>query len=180
MSHATMPAESPIAAFDFASGPLRGTQLALHGTRLLHQGPGWMESLPLHSIAAVSVGYERHEQRVGWGVVLLIVAAALFSVAGPLASLATNVSAGVTGAQSMAEILRGALRALEAFADLLPVAGFACLAAGVAMIVLGWIGTTTLVLMLPAAERAFPVRGQNRMLVDFAELLAERVAQRPH
>lgn len=175
-----MPAESPIAAFDFASGPLRGTQLALHATRLLHQGPGWMESLPLHAIAAVSVGYERHEQRIGWGVVLVLVAAALFAVAGPLADLAAGASAEVAGAQSVAEILRGVLRAVEAFAGLLPVAGFALLAGGVAMIVLGWIGTTTLVLMLPAAERAFPVRGQNRMLVDFADLLAERVAQRPH
>lgn len=180
MSPATMPAESPIAAFDFASGPLRGTQLALHGTRLLHQGPGWMESIPLHSIASVSVGYERHEQRIGWGVVLVLAAVALFSAAGPLAALATGAAAEVTGAQSIAEILRGALRALEAFADLLPVAGFLCVAAAAAMIVLGWIGTTTLVLMLPAGERAYPVRGQNRMLVDFAELLAERVAQRPH
>jgi hypothetical protein len=176
----TMPAETPIAAFDFASGPLRGTQLALHGTRLLHQGPGWMESMPLHAIASVSVGYERHEQRIGWGVVLVVLAIALFVTAGPLAGLAAGAAAEVAGGQSIAEILRGALRALEAFANLLPVAGFACVAAGAAMIVLGWIGTTTLVLMLPAAERAFPVRGQNRMLVDFAELLAERVAQRPH
>ena len=71
-----------------------------------------------------------------------------------------------------------ALSALEAFARLLPVAGVLCLAAGAALVVLGWIGTTTLVLMLPAAERVFPVRGQSPLLVEFAELLAERVAQR--
>ena len=44
----------------------------------------------------------------------------------------------------------------------------------------GSICTTTLALTLPGAERAYPVRGQNPLLVDFADLLAERVAQRPH
>jgi hypothetical protein len=51
---------------------------------------------------------------------------------------------------------------------------------GVALAAFGWIGMTTLVLSLPATERAYSVRGQSRMLVDFAELLAERVAQRAH
>jgi hypothetical protein len=53
----------------------------------------------------------------------------------------------------------------------------ACLLGGGALAAFGWIGTTTLVLSLPAADRAYAVRGQNRMLVDFADLLAERVAQ---
>ena len=175
-----MPAESPIAAFDFTSGPLRGTQLSLYATRLLHHGPGYMESLPLGAIAAVSVSYERHEQRVGGGVALVLLGAVLIAAGGPLAGFAAGAAAEVTGVQTIAEVLRGALRALEAFAALLPVAGVACAAAGVALGVLGWIGTTTLALMLPAAERAYPVRGQNRILVDFADLLAERVAQRPH
>lgn len=176
----SMPPESPIASFDFASGPLRGTQLSLYGTRLLHHGVGYMESMPLAAIAAVRVAYGRHEQRIGWGVVLALLALALFAVSGPLRGLAAGAATEVTGGQSMAELLRGALRAVEAFAALLPVAAFACFAVGAAMIVFGWIGTTTLVLMLPAAEREFAVRGQNRMLVDFAELLAERMAQRAH
>lgn len=175
-----MPTESPIVSFDFASGPLRGTQLSLYGARLLHHGVGYMESIPLAAIAAVRVAYERHEQRIGWGVVLLLVALALFAVSGPLHSLAVGTAAEVAGGQSIGEVLRGALRAVEAFAALLPVAAFACFAGGAAMIVFGWIGTTTLVLMLPAAERAYPVRGQNRALLDFSEMLAERVAQRAH
>lgn len=175
-----MPLESPIAAFDFASGPLRGTQLALHATRLLHHGPGFMESVPLHAIAAVSASYERHEQRIGGGVALALLGAALFAAGGPLAALAAGAAAEVAGAQSVAEVLRGALRALEAFASLLPVGGVACAAGGAALVVFGWIGTTTLALMLPGAERSYAVRGQNRMLVDFADLLAERVAQRTH
>ena len=60
---------------------------------------------------------------------------------------------------------------------MLPVAAFACIAGGAAMVVFGWIGTTTLMLSLPGADRAYAVRGQSRVLVDFAELLAERVAQ---
>ena len=181
MTAITMPPESPIAAFDFASGPLRGTQLSLYATRLLHHGAGFMESIPLIAIASVSVGYERHEQRIGWGAALVVLAIALFAMSGPLAGFAASAAAEVSGSQAIAELLRGALRALEALAGgLLPVAGFACIAAGAALIVFGWIGTTTLALMLPAAERAYPVRGQNRLLVDFAELLAERVAQRTH
>jgi hypothetical protein len=128
----------------------------------------------------VSVSYERHEQRIGGGVALALLGAVLFAIGGPLAGLAAGTAAEVAGAQSVAEVLRGALRALEAFAALLPAAGAACVAGGAALIVFGWIGTTTLALMLPAAERAYAVRGQNRMLVDFADLLAERVAQRPH
>jgi len=175
-----MSSESPIAAFDFASGAQRGTHLALYATRLLHHGAGYMESMPLAAIAAVRVSYERHEQRMGGGVALALLALGLFLVAGPLGGLAAGAAAEVQGGQSMSEVLRAALRAVEAFASLLPVAGVACLLGGAALIVFGWIGTTTLVLMLPAGEREFPVRGQNRMLVDFADLLAERVAQRPH
>lgn len=175
-----MPAESPIAAFDFASGPQRGTHLSLYATRLLHHGAGYMESMPLAAIAAVRVSYERHEQRIGGGVALLLLAVVLLLVSGPLGALAAGAAAEVAGAQPIAEILRGTLRAVEAFASLMPPAGALCLLAGSALIVFGWIGTTTLALMLPAGEREFPVRGQNRMLVDFADLLAERVAQRPH
>ena len=175
-----MSSESPIAAFDFASGAQRGTHLSLYATRLLHHGAGYMESMPLAAIAAVRVSYERHEQRIGGGVALGLLALVLFLAAGPLAGLAAGVAAEVQGVQPVAEILRGALRALEAFASLMPVAGVVCVAAAAALITFGWIGTTTLVLMLPAGEREFPVRGQNRMLVDFADLLAERVAQRPH
>jgi signal transduction histidine kinase len=174
----TMPSEPAVASFDFRSGPLRGTQLTLYGARLLHHGVGYMESMPLAAIAAVRVSYERHEQRIGWGVALGVAALLLFLVFRPIAAFAVGASAEVADGQAVGQLLRTALSALEAFARLLPVAGVLCLAAGAALVVLGWIGTTTLVLMLPAAERVFPVRGQSPLLVEFAELLAERVAQR--
>ncbi len=175
-----MSPETPIATFAFASGSLRGTQLTLYGARLLHHGGDYMESMPLAAVAAVRVAYERHEQRIGGGVALILLALVLFVASGALRDFAAGAAAEVAGGQSIAELLRGALRVIEAFAGLLPVVGVACLAAAAALIVFGWIGTTTMVLMLPAAEREYAVRGQNRMLVDFAELLAERVAQRSH
>jgi hypothetical protein len=76
------------------------------------------------------------------------------------------------------QLLRAVLSALEALAGLMPVAGVAFLAWGGALIAFGWIGTTELVLSLPATERAYAVRGRSQLLAQFAELLAEHVAQR--
>lgn len=174
----SMPPESPIASFDFASGPLRGTQLTLYGTRLLHQGPGYRESMALGAIAAVRVAYERDARRIGWGVALLVLALLLFLLFRPLGDLAARAAAEITGAQSVAELLRSVLYGVGALASLMPVAGAACVLGGGALIAFGWIGDTALVLMLPAGERVYAVRGESRMLLDFADLLAERTAHR--
>jgi hypothetical protein len=167
----------PIANFDFTAGALRGTQLSLYGTRLLHHGVGQMDSMALDAIAAVRVSYERDVRRMGWGIVLALIALLLFVVAGPLSGAAADAAAEVSGNHSVARLLRGTLHVLGAVASLLPTMGVACLLGGGALAAFGWIGTTTLVLSLPGADRAYAVRGQNRLLVDFAELLAERVAQ---
>lgn len=172
-----MALETPIANYEFSAGALRGTQLSLYGTRLLHHGVGQMDSMALGAIAAVRVGYERDVRRMGWGVVLALLALLLFAVAGPLSGAAAEAAAEINGDHSVARSLRGTLLVLGAMASLLPAAGVACLLGGGALAAFGWIGTTTLVLSLPAADRAYSVRGQNRMLADFAELLAERVAQ---
>jgi hypothetical protein len=172
-----MALETPIATFHFASGPLRGTQLSLFATRLLHHGAGQMESVALGAVAAVSVGYSRDLRRIGWGVVLIVLALLLILVAGPLAGLAAESAAEINGGNAVAHLLRGTLLALGGFASVLPAAGAGCLLGGAALAAFGWIGTTTLSLSLPAADRAYGVRGQNRLLVDFAELVAERVAQ---
>lgn len=168
---------TPIANFDFSGGPLRGTQLSLYGTRLLHHGVGQMDSMALGAIAAVRVSYDRDVRRMGWGAVLVLVAIVLFAVAGPLSGAAADAAAEVSGSHSVARLLRGTLHVIGALASLLPTVGVACLMGGVALAAFGWIGATTLVLSLPGADRAYAVRGQNRLLVDFAELLAERVAQ---
>lgn len=175
-----MALETPIASFQFANGPLRGTQLALYAARLLHQGAGQMESITLSAVAAVRVAFERDFARITWGAVLIAAAALLLLAAGPLSGLAVDAAAEITGKNAVAQLLRGTLHALGALASLLPAAGVACLLGGGALAAFGWIGMTTVVLSLPATERAYSVRGQSRMLVDFAELLAERVAQRAH
>ncbi|MDH4095188.1 MAG: hypothetical protein OEV81_10435 [Betaproteobacteria bacterium] len=175
-----MALETPIASFQFSNGPLRGTQLALYAARLLHQGAGQMESITLSAVAAVRVGFERDVARITWGGVLIVAAALLFLAAGPLSGLAADAAAEITGKNAVAQLLRGTLHALGALASVLPAAGVAALLGGGALAAFGWIGMTTVVLSLPAAERAYSVRGQSRMLVDFAELLAERVAQRAH
>lgn len=168
---------TPIANFDFPGGPLRGTQLSLYGARLLHHGAGQMDSMALGAIAAVRVSYERDGRRIVWGVVLVLLALLLFVVAGPLSGIAADAAAEVSGNHSVSRSLRGTLLVLGAIASLLPAVGVACLLGGGALAAFGWIGTTTLELSLPGADRAYAARGQDRLLVDFAELLAERVAQ---
>ena len=172
-----MALETPIASYQFSTGPLRGTQLALFASRLLHQGAGHMESIALSAVLAVRVGYERDFRRIGWGVVLFVIAAVLFVVSGPLSGVAAEAAAEINSNHAVAQLLRGTLLALGGLASVLPAVGVACLLGGGALAAFGWIGTTMLGLSLPAADRAYAVRGQNRMLVDFAELLAERVAQ---
>jgi hypothetical protein len=46
---------------------------------------------------------------------------------------------------------------------------------GAALGALGWMGSTTLMISLPGAERAYTVRGRDTLLLDFAEALSERL-----
>jgi len=172
-----MPLETTVASFDFPSGPLRGTQLTLYASRLLHHGVGQMESLALGAIATVSVSYERDARRIGWGATLILVALVQFALFRPLGSFAASAGTAVADSQAVGQLLRAAMSALEALAGLLPVVAVALLAWGGALVAFGWQGTTTLVLTLPAAERVYAVRGRNHLLADFAELLAERVSR---
>jgi len=173
-----MPPEAPIANFEFVAGPQRGSRLTLYPARLLHEGAGHMESMPLDALAAVGAVYERDERKIGGGAALVVIALILLAVFGPLARLAASAGAQVADAQAMGQLLRATLAALESLANLLPLAAGICLAGGIALAVFGWLGTTTLTLMLPAGERAYAVRGRNPLLADFAALLAERAAQR--
>lgn len=172
-----MPPETPVASFDFPSGPLRGTQLTLYASRLLHHGVGTMESLALGSIAAVRVGYERDARRIGWGVTLILVALVLFALFRPLGAFAARAGAEVADGQAIGQLLRAAMSALEALAGLLPVIAAALLTWGGTVIAFGWQGSTLLVLTLPVSERAYAVRGRSHLLQEFAELLAQRAAQ---
>lgn len=173
-----MAPEAPIAHFEFAAGPQRGSRLTLYATRLVHEAPGQMESMALDALAAVGAAYERDERKIGWGAALIVVALLLLAVFRPLAQFAANAGAQVADAQAIGQLLRATLAALEGLANLLPLAAGASLAGGIALIVFGWLGYTTLGLMLPAGERAYAVRGRNPLLADFAVLVAEHAAQR--
>jgi hypothetical protein len=173
-----MAPEAPIAHFEFVAGPQRGSRLTLYATRLVHEAPGHMESMALDALAAVGAAYERDQRKIGWGVVLVVVALILLAVFRPLAQFAANAGAQVADAQAIGQLLRATLAALEGLANLLPLAAGASLAGGIALIVFGWLGYTTLGLMLPAGERAYAVRGRNPLLADFAVLVAEHAAQR--
>ena len=75
----------------------------------------------------------------------------------------------------MARALFGFFRFIEVVAALLPALALACALGGAALAVLGWRGSTTLTLVLAGAEREYSVRGRDTLLLDFAELVSERL-----
>ena len=177
-------ADDPIADYHFQRGALRGTQFTLFESRLLHIGTDCTESTVLDAIGSVRIAFERDARRIGWGAALGAIALVVFALAGPLDALAgrglSEISAQIArdGAQAsaLAHFIESALEVLKFFTGLMPLAALALLACGVALAVLGWIGYTSLALVLPSAEREYRVPGRDRLLLDFAENLAESVA----
>jgi hypothetical protein len=166
-----------IATYAFTGGMLRGTHLTLHTTCLVHRGENQLETLPLAAMTAVRVAFQRDTHKLGWGIALIVIALLLLAIAGPIgtfASGAANEMAGA-GAQGVARALHGFFRMLEAIASLLPVVALACVIGGGALCALGWMGATLLAISLPGAERLYPARGRDTVLLEFAEALSERL-----
>jgi len=163
--------------FAFANGMQRGTHLTLYPTCLVHRSENHLETLPLAGMTAVSVAFRRDTRKLGWGIALVIVALLLLAIAGPIGSFASGAAGEMAsaGAQGVARALLGFFRLLEALASLLPVLALACVIGGGALCALGWLGSTVLLVGLPGAERLYPVRGRDTMLLDFAEALSERL-----
>jgi hypothetical protein len=177
-------ADAPVANFDFTSGALRGSHVVLYPACLVHRGRDRLETIPISAIGALRIGFERELRALRWAVLLLLLALIVFTVSSPLASLAGAAAAEVAthaqggagaGTRSVADILVSAFRGMQTAARLLPVLGGLLVAGGGALAALGWLGYTTLTLTLGAAERAYSVRGRNRMLFDFTEILSERM-----
>lgn len=168
-------ADDSISTFEFTSGALRGSHLTLYPGCLVHRGDAGLETVPLHAIAAARVAFERDARGLGWGVALLAGALVLLLVSAPLAALAARWASKVAADQVMAEALLASFRFFEGLAKLLPTAAFFTALGGLAVFLLGWLGHTTLTLTLAAVERAYPVRGRNFLLFDFAEALSERI-----
>ena len=166
-----------VARFDFASGPWRGTHLILYGNCVVHRGDAHLETVPLGAVAAMRVAFERDQRKLGWAAGLLVIALALFAISGPLSGFASSAGTemAAAGGQGVARALQALFKVLEGIANLLPLGGFAALGGGIALGALGWLGSTTLTLDLAGAERAYPVRGHDRKLLDFSEALAERL-----
>lgn len=170
------------AQYDFRSGPLRGSSLTLNDATLMHRGRSRLETVPLQAISAVRIAFERDLGTIGWAIVLLIVAYGVSAVSGPLAGLADSLATGVRGdgaasVQDIASIMIATFRGLGTAARMLP--GFAKLigAIGVVLLAVALWGRTTLTVTLAAVERNYAVRGRNRRLFDFAEVLCERIAE---
>ena len=166
-----------ITRFDFAAGGLRGTHLTLYPNCLVHRGYAHLETLPLASIASVRVAFERDERKLGWGAVLVIIALLLLGIAAPLAAFAGGaaVELAAGGTQGVGRALQGFFRVIEALANALPLLAMVVVLGGIALGVLGWLGSTKLTLTLAGVERVYPVRGRDARLLDFAEALSERV-----
>lgn len=164
-----------VARFAFTSGILRGTDLTLHPTCLVHRSDRHIETLPLAGITAVRVSFERDARKLGWGVVLVIVGLGLLAASAPLQGWSSSAAGEFAGAQGATRALLGFFRFLEVVASLLPVAGLCCVIAGGALCAFGWMGTTQLLVSLPGAEREFSSRGRDAALLDFSEALSARL-----
>jgi len=168
--------------FEFGSGAQRGARLALYTNRLALHGAEAMESVPLAHLASVRVAFERDPRKLNWAIALLLAALALGAASGPLqawmADLSAKVSAGA-GRESLEAALLACFSAIGHLAQLFVPIAWLLAAGAAALLVFFWLGQTTLTLSFAATERAFPVRGRNRLLVQFAEAVAEQLAAPP-
>jgi hypothetical protein len=166
-----------ITRYDFTGGHLRGSHFTLYANCLVHRSDTRLETLPLAAIASLRVAYERDVRKLGWGVTLVLIALMVLAVSGPLAELAGAAAAemAAAGSHGVARALYALFRALWSLANALPYVAFAGALAGIALAVLGWMGSTTLVLDLAGSERSYAVRGRNPGLLDFSEAVCERL-----
>ena len=174
----TNEAPAALTRFEFTSGLQRGSHLALYPRCLVHRSESQLETLPLAGIDSLRVAFLRDGRRLGWGIALVVIALVLLAIAGPLGSLAAQSAADMAsgGTQGVARALYGLFRFFEGVASLLPAAALACALGGAALAIYGWRGTTALTLTLGGAERIYWVRGRDTLLLDFAEMVSERLA----
>jgi hypothetical protein len=174
-------AENPIAEFEISSGAQRGSRLTLHANRLVYEGGDTMEAVPLSQLAAVRVAFERDPRKLNWAAALLLVALFLAAIAGPLQSGIAAAASKVgdpARRESLDAMLYGVFNALSGLASLLPGVAAALAVTAVALLVFFWLGATVLTLAFAATERVYEVHGRNRLLMDFAHVVAEQLARR--
>jgi len=157
-----------------------GAELSVQPECFMYRSDSEVETVPLAAVTSVRVAFARDSGRVGWAVALVMVAAALFLLSGPLGRFAGAAAAEMagTGTQGVGRALQVMFQGLEAFAAALPVLAIVFAAGGGMLGALGWRGTTSLALGLPGSERVYAVRGHDAQLMEFAEMLAEHIVKR--
>jgi hypothetical protein len=171
-------AGAAITRFAFVSGPRRGSHLTLYANCVVHRSEHELETIPLVTIAAVRVAFERDPNRIGWGIAGLVVALVLFMISTPLATVADAAAADVAGGGSgVAVALHTLFRVVGAAARALPFLALVTAAGAGTLAVLGWLGVTVLTIAFAGGERVYPVRRRSAALIDFTEALAQKLMQ---
>ena len=176
-----MSTDQPLADYEVGSGALRGLRLTLYANRLVFEGSDAMETVPLAQLASVRVAFERNPRTLNWAIVLLVLALALAAVSGPLQAWMTQLASKVgesAGRESLEAVLLAVFTGLGNLARLLSPIAIVLAAGAVALLMLFWLGRTTLALAFAATERSCTVRGRDRSLVEFAGLIGEQLAAR--
>lgn len=169
--------DQPLASYDIASG----AHFTLYDNRLVLAGADAMETLPLAHLASVRVAFERDARKLHWAIGLLVAATILIALSGPLQAwmqaLTESAQRGSSD-DSIKSVLLASFEAIRHFARLFTPVALLLFAGSAALVFFFWLGHTTLTLAFAATERVCAVRGRNRQLMDFADLLAERLAGR--
>lgn len=168
--------QAALTRFEFTSGTLRGSQLLLYPRCLVHRSESQLETMPLARVSALRVSFERNPRQLGWGIALVVVSLILLAIAAPIGSVAHGAAQEMAASgQGVARTLYTFFRFVEMIAALLPAGALGFALGGAALSVLGWRGSTTLTLFLCGSERAYCVRGRDTLLLDFAELVGQRL-----
>lgn len=172
-----MTLDSPLAEFEIGAG----ARLTLYANRLIEQGGDVMETVPLAQVASVRVAFERNPGRLYWAMALLFAALFCAAISGPLQGWISGAAAKIAEharKDSLELVLLSVFTALGGLASLLPVVAAALALGAIALMGFFWLGVTVLTLAFAATERHYEVRGRNRYLVEFAQLVAEQLALR--
>ncbi len=166
---------TPLAEFELKGG----ARLRLYSNRLVHEGAGALvEIIPCAHLASVRVAIERDPRKLNWAIGLAIVAAIIAALSAPMQGWFASLAARMGDGSSLESALLATLNALAALARILPVLAAVLGLIAAALAGLFVLGRTTLTLAFAATGRAFGTYGRNRRLIEFAEVLGERLAER--
>lgn len=162
--------------FDFTSGANRGSHLVLYPRSLVHRSNSELETVPLARVSAIRVGFKRDSFRLGWGIAGIVLALLLLALSAPLGSFGHSAAQEMAAnGQGVARALYALFRFIELLAAVMPAIALAVAIAAAMLAVLGWRGSTTLTVSLAGTQRQYSVRGRDTLMLDFAEMAAERL-----